>query len=47
MQTGYVKMASANDMKAAKQTYGGFITLLKWTIPIVALIAFFVIFLIS
>ena len=40
-------MASANDMKAAKQTYGGFVTLLKWAVPITALLALFVIFLIS
>lgn len=40
-------MGSANDMKAANQTYGGFITLLKWTVPVTALIALFVIFLIS
>jgi hypothetical protein len=40
-------MASANDMKAAEKTYGGFITLLKWAVPITALIALFVIFLIS
>ena len=40
-------MASANDMQAAKHTYEGFIGLLKWSVPIIALIALFVIFLIS
>ena len=32
-------MASGNDMKAHGATYTGFIGLIKWTIPIVALIA--------
>ena len=40
-------MGSANDMKAAEKTYGGFLTLLKWSVPIIALIVLFVIFLIS
>ena len=40
-------MGSANDMKAAKKTYGGFVTLLKWTVPIAALITLFVILIIS
>ena len=40
-------MASANDMKAAKKTYGGFVTLLKWTVPIAALITLFVILIIA
>ena len=40
-------MASANDMKAAEKTYGGFITLLKWTVPITAILVLFVILIIS
>lgn len=40
-------MASANDMKAAEKTYGGFVTLLKWSVPIIGLIALFVVFLIA
>ena len=40
-------MASANDMKAAKKTYGGFVTLLKWTVPITALLTLFIILIIS
>jgi hypothetical protein len=40
-------MAPADDMKAAEKTYSGFVTLLKWAVPIIALIALFVIFLIS
>jgi len=38
---------AANDMNAAKKTYSGFISLLKWTIPALALITLFVVFLIS
>ncbi len=40
-------MASANDMKAAERTYGGFITLLKWSVPITAIIVFLVVIAIS
>jgi len=40
-------MASADNMKAAEKTYGGFVTLLKWTVPGIALLALFVIFLIA
>lgn len=40
-------MASGNDMKAAQQTYSGFVGLLKWTVPIVAVLALIVILLIS
>ncbi len=29
-------MASGNDMKAAEATYGSFLTLLKVTIPVIA-----------
>jgi hypothetical protein len=38
---------SANDMKAHEQTYGGFINLLKWTLPVIVLITLVVILLIS
>ena len=38
---------SANDMKAHEQTYGGFIGLIKWTLPVVVLITILVIVLIS
>ena len=34
-------------MKAHERTYGGFINLLKWTLPVVGLIALVVILLIS
>ncbi|MBD3728918.1 MAG: aa3-type cytochrome c oxidase subunit IV [Sphingomonadales bacterium] len=40
-------MASANDMKAAEKTYEGFIALLKWSVPAIALITAFVVFLIA
>lgn len=31
---------SANDMKAHEQTYGGFINLIKWSMPpIIAIVA--------
>ena len=40
-------MASGNEMKAAESTYSGFIGLIKWTIPIVALITVVVIALIA
>jgi hypothetical protein len=40
-------MASGNDMKFHNATYGGFMTLLKWTVPIIAVIAFVVVVLIA
>jgi len=40
-------MAPANDMQAAKKTYEGFVTMLKWAVPIIALVALFVVVLIS
>lgn len=40
-------MASANDMKAAKSTYGNFVTLLKWATPVAAITTLVVIFLIA
>jgi hypothetical protein len=40
-------MASGNDMKFHNATYGGFLTLLKWTVPILAVIGFAVILIIS
>lgn len=39
-------MASANDIKAARATYDGFITLIKVAVPVVAAIVAFVIYLI-
>ena len=39
-------MSSANDMKAAEATYNGFIGLIKVAVPVIALIAAFVVYLI-
>ncbi|MDA0820244.1 MAG: hypothetical protein O3C52_00375 [Proteobacteria bacterium] len=38
---------ASHDMKVANKTYGGFISLLKWSIPIIAVITLFVIMLIA
>ena len=40
-------MASANDMKAAEQTYSGFLTLLKYSAPVIAALALLVVVLIA
>ena len=40
-------MDSAQEMKAHERTYGGFISLLKWSIPPILLIVVVVILLIS
>ena len=40
-------MGSANDMQAANKTYAGFISLLKYTIPVIALLAALVVVAIS
>ena len=40
-------MATGNDMKAHAGTYGGFITLLKWSVPIIAVITMIVVLLIA
>jgi hypothetical protein len=40
-------MASGNDMKFHNATYNGFMTLLKWSVPIIAIIAFAVVVLIA
>lgn len=40
-------MASGNDMKAAEKTYEGFISLLKWSVPLTALITLVVVILIA
>jgi hypothetical protein len=40
------EMASANDIKAARATYDGFINLIKIAIPVIAVIVAFVIYLI-
>lgn len=40
-------MASANDMKAAEKTYSSFISNLKWSVPLIAVIAAIVVMLIA
>ena len=40
-------MASANDMQAAQKTYDSFITLVKYSVPVIAAIAALVVILIS
>ena len=35
------------DMDSATKTYGGFINLLKWSVPVIAIITMFVVFLIA
>lgn len=40
-------MASANDMKAANQTYSGFIAAVKWSTPALAALVALIVVLIS
>ncbi|MDF8331793.1 aa3-type cytochrome c oxidase subunit IV [Novosphingobium cyanobacteriorum] len=40
-------MASGNDMKAATATYEGFVNLIKYSTPVIALIAAFVVYIIQ
>lgn len=40
-------MEPANDLKAHKRTYGSFIGLLKWTVPLAAITTMVVVFLIA
>ncbi|CAM4018938.1 Cytochrome c oxidase subunit IV bacterial aa3 type domain-containing protein [Novosphingobium lubricantis] len=40
-------MAPANDIKAAKATYEGFVNLVKWSTPVICVIVFAIVVLIS
>ena len=40
-------MASGNDMKAAEKTYGSFIGMLKWSVPLIIVITAIVVVLIA
>lgn len=40
-------MGSGNDMKAATRTYSGFVSVLKWVVPITALIVLLIVILIA
>jgi tRNA threonylcarbamoyladenosine modification (KEOPS) complex Pcc1 subunit len=39
-------MASANDIKAARATYEGFVNLIKISVPVIVVIVAFVVYLI-
>lgn len=38
---------ASHDMKSANKTYGGFISLLKWSVPVIAVVTLFVLTLIA
>lgn len=38
---------ATNDMDHAEKTYGGFISSLKWAVPLIAIITLFVVMLIA
>ena len=38
---------ASHDMKSAEKTYGGFINLLKWSVPLIAIITLVVVVLIA
>lgn len=38
---------ASHDMKSAEKTYGGFISMLKWAVPAIAVIALIVIAMIA
>jgi hypothetical protein len=40
-------MATGNDMKAHKGTYSSFISLLKWTVPFLAILTLLILVLIA
>ena len=40
-------MASGNDMNAHQSTYSGFMGLVKWAIPVIAVLVAFVIYLLA
>lgn len=40
-------MASGNDMRAAEETYSGFIGLLKWSVPLIVIVTAVVVLLIA
>jgi hypothetical protein len=40
-------MSSANDMKSAEKTYNRFTGMLKWTVPLLAVIVLLIIIIIS
>jgi len=40
-------METAHDMKTAKKTYSGFIALIKWSLPIIAILVLLIVIAIS
>lgn len=38
---------ASHDMKSAEKTYGGFTSMLKWAVPVIAVIALIVISIIA
>lgn len=40
-------MGSANDMQAHEKTYSGFVGMLKWSVPLIAVATLLIIFIIS
>ncbi|TIX51823.1 aa3-type cytochrome c oxidase subunit IV [Alteraurantiacibacter aquimixticola] len=40
-------MANSQDIKSNEKTYGGFISMLKWAIPLIAVLVLIVLVLIS
>ena len=40
-------MEPANDLKSARKTYGQFIGMVKWSVPIIAVLVFIVVLLIA
>lgn len=46
VRKGNYKMAT-HDIEKAQATYGGFMTALKWAVPVIALIVLFVVSLIA
>jgi len=40
-------MGNSQDMKAAEATYSSFISMLKWAVPLLAVITFIVVLLIA
>lgn len=40
-------MANSQDIKPNEKTYGSFIGLLKWTLPLIAVLVLFIVLIIS
>lgn len=40
-------MSSTHDMKKAEQTYGSFIGMVKWSVPLIALLVLVIVILIA